>query len=96
MPLRSRIETWRQALGQALPAKGPDTQSGLVASIAEAQQQWLSARSQFDFVCDPDLVDHVVFSMDAAEKRYMFLLREAREHGVTVLAPHEAVPCFRV
>lgn len=56
----------------------------LAADIEKAHQEWLVARSFFDNVTDPRLVDYAIYSIGAAEKRYMFLLDEARRHGVQV------------
>lgn len=47
--------------------------------IAQAHREWLAARTLFEHVNDPDLVDQAIHRMTAAEKRYVFLLKRARE-----------------
>lgn len=59
-------------------------QISLAAAVERARQEWLTARAYFDTVTDPRLVDYAIYSIGAAEKRYMFLLDEARRQGVRV------------
>lgn len=53
-----------------------------VADVERARQEWLTSKIYFETVSDPDLVDHAIHLMAAAEKRYMYLLRRAREQGI--------------
>lgn len=46
--------------------------------IEQARQEWLSAKAYFDSVDDPDLVDYAVYSVEAAERKYMYLLKKAK------------------
>ena len=57
-------------------------EEGMLSQIEDARREWLSARSYFDSVLDPDLVEHAVYVNQAAEKRYMFLLKQAKEQGI--------------
>jgi hypothetical protein len=63
-----------------LDKKPQPTMSDLVE---QARQEWLSAQSYYNTVSDKDLVDHAVYMMQAAEKKYMYLLKKARQEGVT-------------
>lgn len=56
----------------------------LADAVEDARQQWLAARAFFNDVTDPRLIDYAVYSIGAAERRYMFLLEEARRQGVEV------------
>ncbi|MGI6558199.1 MAG: YaaL family protein [Limnochordia bacterium] len=47
--------------------------------VREAHQEWVGARNFFDNVTDPALVDYAIYAMQAAEKRYMYLLKRARD-----------------
>lgn len=59
-------------------------QPSLAESVESAREEWLNSRAYFEAVSDPDLVDHAIYTMEAAEKRYVYLLKKAREAGVTV------------
>lgn len=58
--------------------KGP---AHVLQAIEEARREWVTARMYFDSVTDPDLVDHAIYSIEAAERKYMYLLRQAKAHG---------------
>ncbi|MDP2871252.1 MAG: YaaL family protein [Bacillota bacterium] len=53
---------------------------GLRDSVEQAKREWLCARSFFDQVTDPDLVDYAIYQVKATEKRYMYLLQQARNN----------------
>lgn len=54
----------------------------MLSLIDEARREWLASRNYFDNVVDPDLIDHAVYVSQAAEKRYMYLLKQARSQGL--------------
>ncbi len=47
--------------------------------VEEARQEWQAAMSYFNHTAEPDLVDHAIHAMVAAEKKYTFLLKKARQ-----------------
>ncbi len=47
--------------------------------IEEAKRDWQEARAYFNTVTEPELVDHAIYALGAAEKRYVYLLKRARE-----------------
>lgn len=57
--------------------------------IIQALQQWKAATAYFESVSDPALVDYAVFDMEAAQKRYIYLLKSARleQSGQTMAHP---------
>ncbi len=58
--------------------------SDLPDAIEAARQEWLTARKYFESVTDPDLIDHAVYLMEATQRKYMYLLKKARQEGVKV------------
>lgn len=46
--------------------------------IEQAKQDWLLAQSLFDNVIEPEMVDHAIHRIIAAEKKYAYLLRLAK------------------
>ncbi|WP_324716894.1 YaaL family protein [Carboxydochorda subterranea] len=62
----AHVENWR-----------PPVPDDLVAMIDKARRDWLAARNEFDAVTDPDLIDHAIYAMHAAERRYVYLMRMA-------------------
>lgn len=69
-----------------MPAEGivdtvEEDADGIRRAVEQARNEWLCARAYFDNVTDPDLIDHAIYSIEAAERKYMFLLRRAGELG---------------
>ncbi|WP_165921112.1 YaaL family protein [Paenibacillus albiflavus] len=55
-----------------------DEQLLLMEEIRKAHLEWSTALSMFDNVVDPDEIDHIIFLINAAEKRYMTLYKRAK------------------
>ncbi len=66
-----------ETAGELVPA--------LEDAVEEARAEWVSARRYFECVSEPDLVDQAIYSMEAAERKYMYLLRLAKAEGAQVL-----------
>jgi len=47
--------------------------------VRRAYSQWQAAENYFDSVDDPDLIDFAIYDMEAAKKKYVYLLKKARE-----------------
>jgi len=47
----------------------------LKIELWKAKEEWDNARSFFNQVAEPDLVDYAIFEMEAAERKYMQLLK---------------------
>ncbi|MDI9419007.1 MAG: YaaL family protein [Firmicutes bacterium] len=51
-------------------------QASLRQQVEEAKDAWLAARSYFDSLTDPELIDYAIYSLEAAERKYMYLLKK--------------------
>ena len=51
----------------------------LLREIAEAKRSWQIAQKKLDYVLEPDQIDYAIFALEAAEKRYEMLLRQAKK-----------------
>lgn len=49
--------------------------------ITKAYKEWVDAKKVFEEIND-ELVDYAVFRLNAAERRYMYLLNEAKKSGM--------------
>ncbi|MBP2628520.1 MAG: hypothetical protein H6Q68_3231 [Firmicutes bacterium] len=65
----------------------PKSLPSLPAVVEEARQEWLNAQYYYNTVSDQDLIDHAVYLMQATEKKYMYLLKQARSAGI-VYSPY--------
>jgi len=58
-------------------SKEPD----LIKNIEESVQEWKLCRELFSSI-DPEMLDYIVFRLNAAERRYMTLLAASRQCGL--------------
>ena len=50
--------------------------------IEQARREWQDAQDYYNTVSDNDLIDHAAFRIQAAEKRYVYLMKRARHEGL--------------
>ncbi|MDF2568861.1 MAG: hypothetical protein K0R55_465 [Sporomusa sp.] len=53
----------------------------LAEIVDQARRDWLYAQNYYRTVTDPDLIDYAVFLTKAYERKYMYLLKKARQEG---------------
>ncbi|MDP5276844.1 DUF2508 family protein [Chengkuizengella axinellae] len=47
--------------------------------INRAKHDWIAAEKKFNYAVDKDQIDFAIFSLEAAEKRYEMLLKQAKK-----------------
>lgn len=52
--------------------------------VEQARLEWRCARERFNQISDPDLIDHAIYDLEAAERRYVYLLKKAKEEGANI------------
>ncbi len=61
--------------------KDVDDKKDLYASLENAKKEWEEAKNIFENVSEPDLVDYAIYNIEAAEKKYVYLLRKIKSEG---------------
>ena len=56
----------------------------LINTIFKAKQEMHDAQSYFDNVTAPELIDHAIYRMEAAKAQYVYLLKLAKDKGLSV------------
>ncbi|MTI71344.1 MAG: DUF2508 family protein [Firmicutes bacterium] len=51
----------------------------LLKELKHAHTEWKNAETYFHSVAENDLIDHAIYNMEAAKRKYMYLLKKARE-----------------
>lgn len=70
---------WLDDVGKDFPSDSTlETQEELSAIVNRAKQEWLDAQSYFNHATEPELVDHAILSLQAAERKYMYWLKRMR------------------
>ncbi|WP_244209245.1 DUF2508 family protein [Paenibacillus ferrarius] len=57
----------------------------LIQEIRDAHQTWVAAQAHFEFALDKDQIDYAIYAMEAAEKRFEMLIRQAKKLGVSLI-----------
>jgi hypothetical protein len=73
-------------VGHACEQPG-SVQNMLLDNIKEAHREWQIALNNFDHCSDNDMIDYAVYNVNAAEKRYIFLMKKARQEKLSVDIP---------
>ncbi|MDD5017839.1 MAG: DUF2508 family protein [Eubacteriales bacterium] len=47
--------------------------------VRQAYADWQAAENYFDNVADPDLIDFAIYDIEAAKKKYAYMLKKAKE-----------------
>ena len=71
---KDRINCWIQKKNQQT-----ERDQVLHQLLKQAREQWYLAREYFEFVKDPELVDLAINNLEAAERRFNYLLKQIRE-----------------
>jgi len=51
----------------------------LVEMVNNAKEEWVDAKKFFEEVTDPALIDHAIYRIEAAERKYVYLLKLAND-----------------
>jgi hypothetical protein len=54
----------------------------LIRDIREAHRDWVNAHRHFEYAAGFDQIDYAIYAIEAAEKRYEMLLRQAKKMNV--------------
>ncbi len=70
---------WLDDSGGDLPSDSQsETQEELSGIIDKAKKEWLDAQSYFNHATEPELIDHAILSLQAAERKYMYWLKRMK------------------
>lgn len=64
--------------------KAKDENEDFIKTIYKAKQEMLDTQNYFDSVTEPELIDHAIYRMEAARSQYVYLLKLAKEKGLSI------------
>lgn len=76
-------------LGQAV-AEPVDERQEFLGQVDKAHREWQIALNNFNYASDPDLIDYYIYNIEAAEKRYVYFIKQARKENV--YSEHAEIP----
>ena len=75
--LVSRVTNWLR--GRPSTEDEPTELDKLRTELEAARKEWATAQRHIDYVSEPELIDHAIYYLEAAERKYGYLLREAKK-----------------
>jgi hypothetical protein len=54
----------------------------LIEDIRSARNEWLNADSNLQHVCESEIIDYYTYMLKAAQIKYEYFLKKAKERGV--------------
>lgn len=63
--------------------KNPFINKELLKSIHQTQKELEMATFNFEFAADIDLIDYYIYQMKACQAKYEYLIKKAKEKGIT-------------
>jgi hypothetical protein len=51
-------------------------------NIENAKKEWEDAKNIFENVSQPDLVDYAIYKVEAAEQKYIYLLKQYKNNNL--------------
>ncbi|WP_282938223.1 DUF2508 family protein [Paenibacillus sp. RC67] len=57
----------------------------LLLEIGIAHTEWVAAQQRLDYVIEKDQIDYAVYAMEAAEKRFEMLIKQAKQMKLSAI-----------
>jgi len=73
----------RSIIGNFKQQKKTDDKNDIYINVENAKREWEDAKNIFENVSQPDLVDYAIYKVEAAEKKYIYLLRQIKNGNTT-------------
>lgn len=81
----SRISKALGDKSEILPVHQMGENQNLIESIRDAKKEWISANYNFEQAVDSEIIDYYIYKIKAYQVRYEYLLKKAKEKGITYL-----------
>jgi len=89
--MSSNLTALKQAVGQVCrkvsgrsPSPGIGEEEFFRRELKAAMDAWQYAENHFREATDQDLIDQAAYDLLSAKSRYTYLLKQARQHGLSL------------
>lgn len=72
-----QVKNWVKSCWQGIVVS--EEKDELMDNIIQAKEEWEQAKHFFQEAVEPEIIDYAIYRLDAAERKYMYLLDQARE-----------------
>jgi len=63
-------------------AERKEPTNDIFVNVECARKEWEYAKNIFENVSDPDLIDYAIYNVEAAEKKYTYLIKQIKSMTV--------------
>jgi hypothetical protein len=63
----------------------------LISEIEKAKADWITAQQKLNYVTEVDQIDYAIYALEASEKRYEMLIRQAKKINLNLLEQEEQI-----
>lgn len=78
---KDKLKSFKNLFNDLTIHKKEEPKNDTYSNIVSAKKEWEEAQNIFENVSQPDLVDYAIYNIDAAEKRYTFLLKQFKSEN---------------
>jgi hypothetical protein len=78
LDLLAHLRRTRDGESNSLKLTDNKSRKELHRLVESARREWEAAECYFQTVSDTELVDHAIFSVEAAHRKYLYLFRQLR------------------
>ncbi|MCS7464542.1 YaaL family protein [Paenibacillus doosanensis] len=57
----------------------------LLLEIDKAHKEWVTAQHRLDYVLEKEQIDYAVYALEAAEKRFEMLIKQAKQMNLSAM-----------
>ncbi|MBX6395304.1 MAG: YaaL family protein [Alicyclobacillaceae bacterium] len=75
-----RWPRWGRGRGKGSPEE--EERADLLREIERTRDEWVRALHLLDHVVEPELIDHAIYTVQAAQRKYEYLMRVARNKNL--------------
>ncbi len=63
-------------------SKNNSEKDEMFTNIENAKKEWEDAKNIFENASEPDLVDYAIYKVEAAEQKYIYLLKQYKSNSL--------------
>ncbi|GFN35708.1 DUF2508 family protein [Tepidimicrobium xylanilyticum] len=77
-----RILEYVDILSNKIKGRKKTEEEKMMENLKRAHEEWKNKEIYFQWVTDPDLVDHAIYELEASKIKYIYLLKKVRERNI--------------
>lgn len=68
----------RKCISRIMPYQSSPEIAELLNEVEKAKREWKEADQMLNYADDPEMIDYTIYALQAAERKYMYLLNRVK------------------